>query len=156
MALSTGNAVLAKQAVMGFLDHVGAKPSIKKELKGLFAYLADHKGNPDLELVVGADLTSDVAVADAACKIYAIFLKKGATATAAIYKANDHATVGGSTTIVIAQELNASGDQILLTYPDGWAQGTGYTHSSQTTTAGDTDSTSGDGPAELFVLLGDA
>ena len=53
------------------------------------------------------------------------------------------------------QELNASGEEFLLTYPDGWAQGTGFSCSSQTTSAGDTDSTSGDGP-DGFVLIQDA
>ncbi|HDZ43060.1 hypothetical protein LCGC14_0897250 [marine sediment metagenome] len=153
MALSTGQALLAKQEAMAFLAN--AKPAIQREMKQLFGYLADHRLNLDLEFVAFADLTSDTVIADAANQVIAIYLKKQATSTAAIFKANDHATVGGSTTIVIAQELNASGDEFLLTYPDGWAQGTGFTCSSQTTTAGDTDSTSGDGP-DGFVLIQDA
>lgn len=155
MALSTENPTLALQKAGITLDSLGAKGAIRDQFRALKAYLSQIKKNPDLQLVPIADLGADAAVADVACKVYAIFLKKGATATAAFVKGSDHATVASATAPEISIELNAAGQQVFLSYPDGYAQGTGLTIGSDTSADGAVASTAGDGPSG-FALIGKA
>jgi hypothetical protein len=153
MAVTTENAnkvwMRAKAAL------AAASPYAQLAFKELKAWLATQKGNPDLVYVAIGDLGADAPIADAACKVYGIYLKKGATATGAFVKAADHATVSGTTASDLVLELNAAGQEAVLTYPQGWAQGTGFAIGSDTTADGSTASTSGDGP-NGFVILGAA
>lgn len=153
MALSTESSNLVWQKVKIAL--AAADPSIQETLRRLKYHLANVKGNPDLQFVAVTDLGADAIVADAATKVYAIYLKKGATATGAFFKAADNASSAGTTASDLVQEMNAASQEFLLTYFNGWAQGTGFTIGSDTTADGSTASTSGDGP-NGFVLIGPA
>ncbi len=155
MALSTENANLVWQKVEIAKQSLEVNRAVDMSLRGLKAYLAQEKRNIDLQFVPISDLGADTAIADAACKIYAIVLKKGATSTGAFFKAADHATVSGTTASDLVQELNASEQQVAFIYANGWAQGTGFAVGSDTTADGSTASTSGDGP-NGFVILGAA
>lgn len=150
MSISTQASVLAWPKAIGRRDR---KPFTNLALKALKEYLVGYKGNPDLQVVEFDDLGADSVVADAACTVYAIVLKKQATATGAFFKAADHATSAGTTASDLVQELNAASQEVVLAYPTGWAQGTGFTVGSDTTADGNTASTSGDGP-DGFVIIG--
>ena len=155
MALSLENALAVKQQAFGY---VTLSVKAQTELKAFFSYHAQHNKNVDLDFIAFANLTADTAVADAACKVYFIYLKKQATATAAYFKINDHATVAGGASgadMTSCVEMASSGDEVVLVYPGGLAHGTGVAIASQTTPAGNTDSTSGDGP-NGFIIIGAA
>lgn len=156
MAISTASANLARQKTYMINRNAG----VFFALKGLFLHLAANKGNPDLQLVnvnsslTGSDGTNaDQVIADAACSIYAIYLKKRATATGVWFKASDHATVASATAGEVTQEGNTASQEHLLLYPNGWAQGTGFTIRQDTTAAGNTRSLLANG-FDGFILLG--
>lgn len=153
MALSTQSAVLAKRRA---LNYQFRKPFSRRIVKVLFETLAQHKGNPDLQIVEFDNLAAqDTVIADAACKVYGIVLTKD-TATAAYFKGADHATTAPTTGGgEIMQELNAANDEVVLAYPDGFALGSGLTVTSHTSAGGATESSAGDGPRG-FVILGGA
>lgn len=153
MAISTESANLAWQRVNISLDSLAASKAAREQFRQLHAYLAQEKQNPDLQFVAISDLGVDAVIADAACKIYGIYLKKSATATGCFFKAADHATSAGTTASDVVHELNAASMEDVMTYPKGYAQGTGFTVGADTTADGSTASTSGDGP-NGFVLLG--
>jgi hypothetical protein len=153
MALSTENSNLVWQKANVAL--VNATPFAQNAFRALKLRLATVGGNKDLQFVPITDLGVDAIIADAACRVYGIYLKKGATATGAFFKAADHATSAGTTASDIVMELNEASKEIVLTYPSGWAQGTGFTVGSDTTADGNTASTAGDGPSG-FVILGAA
>lgn len=150
MALTLEDSNLAWQRVNIAL--AGADPFIVEQFRKLKYHLANVKGNPQLQFVAISDLGADAVIADAACKVYGIYLKKGATATGAFFKAADHASSAGTTASDLVHELNAASQPAAFVYPNAWAQGTGFTVGSDTTADGSTASTSGDGP-NGFVLI---
>lgn len=152
MALSTESSNLVWQKAKIALATL-ASPAATNAFAQLKAQLAQVLQNPDLQFVAISDLGADAIVADAACKVYGIYLKKGATATGAFFKAADHASSAGTTASDMVHELNASGQEAVFVYPRGYAQGTGFTIGSDTTADGSTASTSGDGP-NGFVIIG--
>lgn len=156
MALSNENANLVWQKVRIALDTLKAPSQIRDAVASLKAYLSQVKRNPDLTFVAIADLTADVVVADAACKIYGIALKKQATATDAFYKLFDDAASDSSAEdAVLGIRLVDSEDWTIITYPRGLAMANGAVHGSFTAmagAAGTTASTSGDGPNGFLIL----
>jgi hypothetical protein len=159
MALSNENANLVWQKVNIALDTLAAKSEVRDAFRALKAHLSQVKRNPDLTFVAISDLTADVVAADAACKVYGIFLKKQATATDAFYKLfDDAATDSSAEDAVLGIRLVDSGDQVHIAYPAGLAMAAGAVHGSFTAmagAAGTTASTTGDGP-NGFLLLGAA
>jgi hypothetical protein len=158
MAISVENANLVWQKVAIALDSLGANKAVREQFRALKNYLAQEKNIQNLQFVAVSDLTADTVIADAACKLYGVFFKKQATSTAATAKLNDSATTAGGANgadQTIALELNASGQQVALTYPAGQAMASGIAAASQTNAAGNTDSTTGDGP-NGFIILGAA
>lgn len=153
LSLESTNNVWAK--VNTSLDSLGANSAIRDQFRALKAYLSQIKGNPNLQFVPISNLTAETVIADAACTLYAAFVKKQNTSTAAFFKINDSATTAGAANgagQVTCVELNAANQQGALLYPAGAPQGTGIAVVSQTNAAGDTDSTSGDGPNGFIVL----
>lgn len=148
MAISLEDIVKTKQRVRSV--RVGFEVDLY--LKALWQNL-NARGNPQLQYKAIADLGADAIIADAACSIYAIYLKKGTGATGCFFKAADHASSAGTTASDVVHELNAASQEVLFVYPAGYVQGTGFTVGSDTTADGSTASTSGDGP-NGFVLLG--
>lgn len=151
MAISTKDPVLIWRQVRG-LVRGAMKPQSQLVAEALFTYLAQQGSNPDLQFVPFDYLTgSNTVIADAACKIYAIFLKK-ATTTAAWFKGSDSASTGSSTAAEVMTKL-ASVCEAQLLYPNGLAMANGFTVISNTTASGNTTTAAGDG-AKGFVLLG--
>ena len=156
MALSTESSNLVWQKVKIALDSLGARPKTYEQFKMLKERLATVAGNPNLQFVAMADITGDTAIADVACHLYGVYVKKQATATDAYFKINDSATTagganGGSMTDCVW--LPDSGDENVFIFNKGRAHANGIAVASQTTAAGNTDNTSGDGP-NGFVILG--
>ena len=155
MALTLENPLLVWQRARIALETLEAKKSHFHGLKELKEALATISSNPNLQFVAIADLGADAIIADAACKVYAIYLRKRNTSTAAFFKADDHASSAGTTASNMVHELNAAKQHVLITYPQGYAQTVGFTVGSDTTADGSTASTSGDGP-DGFVVIGAA
>lgn len=157
MALSTQSANLVRQKTY----MINRNPGVFYALKALFLHLAANKGNPDLQLVNidGTYLASDggnnatQVVADAACTVYAIYLKKSGS-TAAWFKATDHASTAstdGTETISLGL-TTASGEQLHL-YPTGKAFANGVSLAENTTATGSTKTLKAN-RVDGFIILG--
>jgi len=149
MALSTQNPVLVKQKA----EAGNRKPKITLQLKTLFSYLAQHGGNPDLQLVPFAVLSATASViADAACKLRAHYLKKpvGSTVSAFI-KGTDDDVTASATAPAISIELPTNQEEILL-FPDGIPFSDGLVLISNTTAAGSTASAAADGASGFAII----
>ena len=157
MALSLQSANLVWQKAQIALDSLSLRGVVREQILKLKAHLSQVGGNPDLQFVAIADLTADVVAADAACQLYAVVLKKRATATDAFYKAfNDAATDSSAEDALLAIGLLEAGDYVVLTFPGGMPFSAGLVHGSYTAiagAAGTTASTSGDGP-DGFLIIG--
>lgn len=129
MALSLENANLVRQKVRAFTKNV----AVRKGLDALFLHLSQLRVE-SLEWVPfsGTDVASDGGnaddvIADAACKIYAFYAKKRATATATWFKGTDHNTTASPTDPTFLHEFNAASLETFQVYPAGYSQGTGWT-----------------------------
>lgn len=132
------------------------RAAVLRDLKG---WLATQKGNPKLQYQSFTNVTSavNVGVSTGGATLWALFVKKQNTATAAYFRYNDtNNTVGGASganMIGVIPMANA-GDEVLTVFtPNGYALTTGLGVESATTAAGGTDSTSGDGP-NGFAIFG--
>lgn len=152
MALTTESAGRVRQkamlAVYGFGTGTAStnnSPFNYYALKALFLHLASNKNNPDLfyKNVDGTSCSSDGGntasqiLVDAACTLYAIFLRKVGT-TESIFKWTNHAstaTTDGTQDGAIAQTAAGS---VVVVYPDGRALSTGLTITEDTTRTGST------------------
>lgn len=155
MALTVENANLVWQKVFIALDALGATPNVKESFRVLKQRLANAGKNKDLQFVAFSDLTGDTTIADVACTFYGAYAKKQATATDAYFKTADHATVCGAANGASMQDsiyMPDSAGECTLIFPKGRLQVTGITIASQTTAAGNTDSTTGDGPNGFFII----
>lgn len=130
------------------------KPKTQAVLKALFSYLAQHKGAPQLQFVSFAALAgTDVVIADAACKVYAIFTKKPAASTvAALFKLTDHATTGSGTAETVKFPMYTNAEDCVVFF-DGLAMANGVTLLSHTTSDGTTATSAAD-RADGFVVVG--
>ncbi len=151
MAISTQANQIALRKAANFM-RANANGANDMIFKGFKMGLNQSNVTDDLQFVSFANLTGDTVIADAASQIYAIFLKKQATATDAYFKVVNHATVAAGSTFHICIALLESGDQCLLLFPNGLPMATGITLCSSTTDTGTTDSTSGDGPDGFFLI----
>lgn len=147
MAISIVAGVLAWQRA----SHFPADPGVQFQLQTLKSYLAAQKNNPDLQVVEFDHLTdTDVVIADAACKLYAIVWVKS-TATAASFKGADSATVASDTASPIVMTFNSIGESCAI-FPDGLPMANGFSIHSDTTPDGGTTSAAGDGAKGLVIL----
>lgn len=164
MSLTLQSAQLVRQKTYMF----ERDPGVFYLLKALFLHLAANRGNPQLQLVNvdGTFLASDggananQVVANVACTLYAIYLKKfGATQT--WFKLNDSATVtvgNGTDTMTIAlnttdQQGDTSKFQYLWTYPMGYSMANGIAIAENTTATATTQTLKAN-RADGFIILG--
>lgn len=150
MALSLERALLVRQRTLAFTR----KPKIQAQLKAFFSYLDQHKKDPDLQFTAYAALTStDVVIADAACRLFAVYIEKPSASTVtAFFKLTNHASTGSATASDITQ-IALTNDIILLQYGDGLAMSAGVTLLSHTTADGSSGSVAADRP-NGFVIVG--
>lgn len=153
MALSTQSAPLPKRRAGNWITGFG-KPFLQGAYKWLFSWFAQFAGSPDLQIVEFAALSStEVVIADAACRLYAIFLMK-ATATATYTKATDNATTSSDADSEVRIKQAGAGNETLAAWPQGLAMANGITM--QGNTAPSTGTGSGADGANGFVVLGGA
>lgn len=130
---------------------------IAEQLKALFEHL-NFAGNPELQFVPLTGATSDQVVADVACKLYAIYLRKpAASVTAAWAKGSDHATVAAGTGDfqLLLAGAGGGGKEHMAVFPTGLILTTGFTFATHTTLTGTTDSNAADQPVG-FAIVGAA
>lgn len=158
LALEEGNKVWQKVN----MALANANPAVQAGFRGLKVWLAQQKRNPDLQLVPFLATSVDDAGGhdlgiDAACRVYAIFGKKAATATDVYLYLFDDATndngagTDGRANLVF---LEASQEAFAI-YPTGIPIVDGVVIKAYTDFDGTTDSTDTDCP-NGFVLLGAA
>lgn len=142
MALTTQSANLVRQKTY----MINRNPGIFYALKALFLHLAANKGNPDLFLknIDGTYSSSDggnnasQVLVDAACTLYAIYLKKTG-ATAVSFKASNSATTAGTDgTQALGFIITTASEENLYLFPTGHAFATGLTVTENTTATGST------------------
>jgi hypothetical protein len=169
MALSTENALLVRQKVYNALQNQtgttagSGDPSAWYAFKSWFLSMAANKGNPNLQFV---SFNATDAVAgdgqdhgiDAACKLYAVYVKKTSTTTDTWFRVIDDADndseVVGDVRLEIA--LIGANDVFFGFYPNGLDITDGVV-STFTTTPGDTATQSDAADAgNGFLILGSA
>lgn len=123
MAISTQGFNIAKRHAKSSARVFGFNSSLDQALSALFQELSQKKQAPDLQVIeVLQNGTSNVVLADAACKLYGLFLT--APTTADSFQAADHASSAASPTIV---EPLAIADQLAVFYATGHAYANGIT-----------------------------
>lgn len=161
MALSLESANLVRQKVYAALSGTN-NPSAKHQLwwstaREFFNQWVD-QGNANLQFLpfseADADDADGTALADAACKVYLVYVNKLNSATANTVKLFDNATVDTTASEqTISIPLDAANQEALIVYPTGFSHATGVTVTQHTTIEGSSDgSDGGDG----FVIIGAA
>lgn len=145
MALSLVDGVQIWTRVKNALTVANANPGAQNAFRILREYIATQGGNPQLQFIPinGTTSSSDgtatasQVLADAACTLYGVYLKKvGSTET--IFKASANATTAATDgTQKYAVSKAAAGD-IVLAYPTGDAVAAGLTVTENTTRTGST------------------
>lgn len=139
MSLSTQDPVIAWATLFRML--LSFKPSSQRAFKALKEYLAEQGGNPDLQVVgFGSLSATDLVIADAACTLYAVVLKKAATATATFSKLTDSATASSDDSSDFVIKSNVSKGETVLVFPTGIAFANGIAMQGNTTASGGTSS----------------
>lgn len=161
MAISLESANKVRQKTYG----AGLDPLVYAQLKAFFQYWATHKGNADLEFIPFAGTDADAAggtvAADAACTLYAVYLRKGSldqltdgTATDAYISIFDDATddAGAGTDGRLTLPSLTAGESSLYLNPTGIAMATGVVVKAYTDFDGVIDSTAGDAPNGFLII----
>lgn len=134
------------------------KPGVTENLRALFKHM-EAKGNPDLQFVA-LDYygRADQVIADAACRVYALYLlKPTASTTDAWVKVSNHATTAAAAGDIVVYMAGTGGgaQAVCLTFNDGLIMGTGATTAAHTAVDGSTDTATADAPAG-FAIIGAA
>lgn len=153
MAIATQDPVLAwrrvRNAVLSF------KPSTQLLLMAFKSWLIQQGNNPDLQFVPFAALAAtETVVADAACTLYALVLRKANTATVTYSKLTDSATTSSDADSEVRIPQNVAKSEAVLIFNTGFALASGATMQGNTTPSGGTSS--GANAADGFALIGAA
>ncbi len=133
-----------------------ANPAAQAAFKDLRNWLAQQKGNPQLQFLpfseADADAAGGTALATGAAKVYGIYAKKVSAATDNYVKlyddASDDTTAGDQ---IIAMPLLADAEECFEIHPNGLSFATGFVITQHTTSIGVSDGSDG---ANGFVLIG--
>ena len=144
MALSLEAANKVRMKTRG----IDLDPSVYGALKSFFQYWATHKGNADLQLFNFSEAQADDAdgtgLADAACTVHFVYVKKAASATDNYFKLFDNATVDTTTTDQrLVLPLFVSGESQVWQSTAGLPFAVGVTVTQHTTSEGTTDGSDG-------------
>ena len=154
MSLTLENINLTMQKA-GFANRKAGTQTIGRA----FAEYMNTLKNPDTQIVFISGLDSaDKVVADVACKLYALWIRKPTASTVDAWaKGSNHATVAAADGDVAVFLVGTSGGgrEYLLTFPDGLPLGTGLTVGSHTTVDGNTKSATADAWTG-FAIIGAA
>lgn len=151
MALSLEGINTVKRRARGDTRAVG----VAEALRSLWKHM-ENLGNPDLQLVAISGLDSaDKVIADAACKLYAVYIKKpDASTTDSWFKGSNHATVAAANGDITAYLRGTSGGgrSYCVVFHDGLPLGTGLTVGAHTTVNGNTKSAAADAPTGFAIV----
>lgn len=114
------------------------KPGAAEALRSLWKHMEALR-NPDLKFLAISGLeTADVALSDAACRLYALYLQKPTASTVdAWMHLSDHATVSSSGDVTIKFKGTSGGGQVHCTvFHDGLMLATGATVGCHTAVGG--------------------
>lgn len=165
MALVTQSANLVRQKVLNQIttakSSIPVAQALFGALKSLFLHLASNKGNPDLfyknidGLVNSSDggNSNDQVLVDAACTLYAVYLKKTGSTAAFIKLTNHAATATTNGTQDFSYKLTEAPEDDLFLYPNGHILSAGLVVSSNTTATGSTASLAAN-RTDGFVIVG--
>ena len=149
-AIATVDPVLAWRQIANMLHSF--TPDSQAAMKALKSYLVQHGGNPKLQVIAFDELSdTDVVIADASSKLFALVLKKDST-TATFTKATNHASASSDTAADIVVKTAHVGE-VVLTFPKGEPFATGITMQGNTTADGGTGSASNG--CKGFAVIGD-
>lgn len=160
MALSLENGNLAWQKVKIALAN--ANPAAQAQFAALKAYLAQQKGNPNLQFIPfgDADLvqaTGYSPIGAVTSTVYGVYFRKNGTGVGT--GTDSWLTVGNASTNTvdatkfIALMTQSADDEVAAIYPDGLIFGTDLTLTGETSAQDGTESTSGDSGSG-FILIG--
>lgn len=128
-------------------------------LRELKKWLATQKGNPKLQYLSFSDVTTGAVtvpeLSTGGCTIFAIYAKKQNTATDAYFKVNDSASTAGGANganMKITLPLLVGNDEIAVIFQPGLVFATGVAVASETTAAGGSNTSSGDGPNGFLIV----
>jgi len=156
-SLSTEVQLLSKQRVGNALAALNASPQARAAFREFFKWLDGHKKDVKLQVISISNLTVDVNPLDGVLKVYAVYVKKQATATDAYYKLFDDATDDTTADDAkVALPLLVANDEQIFLSKKGLDLADGLVHGSYTAFTGyngTTATTTGDGP-NGFVLVG--
>lgn len=115
---------------------------------------AEHLKNIQLQFVPISGLDSaDVVVADAACKLYLLAVKKPAGSTTTVYlKGSDHASAQGANAELGMPLVGSTTRWHTYFNPEGLPLGTGLTLDAHTTSSGTTKSNVADAPVGFAII----
>ena len=136
----------------------GTPPPAIDAFKSLKTYLATVLGNPTLQFVAidatDIDDASGKVLADVACTLYGVFLKKLATATDVYVHILDDATddTGVATDTRVLLAMLESEESAFAIYPNGIPMAAGVVAKAYTTAAGTTDSAATDTPNGFVII----
>ena len=152
MAFTLEDALRVKQKTLAHTR----KAASQSVLRTLFSHLAQHKKNPDLKFAAIYGLESaDVAASDAACRVYAVLLRKPAASTVDAWgKFSDHATVAAAAADFAEKFIGTSGggQELCAVFPDGMLLGTGCTFGCHTAKDGNSKSLVADAVVGFAIL----
>lgn len=156
MSLTLQDQIKAKRRAANAVRVMAFGSQAQQVLSALFQEISQKLGTGLQLQVVEVDLQTssgaDVVVADTPCKLYGAFFRK-ANATAAWLKGSDSASAASATAGEATHKFAAaSTDFVVGFYPTGFAQANGWTVRVDTTAAGNTRSTTGDGPKGFYIL----
>ena len=162
LSLQDSNLVWQKVKIALASEPTGAgsftPPPAIDAFKSLKEYLATALGNPQLEFVpidaTDIDDASGKVLADVACTLYAVFLKKLATATDVYTHILDDATddTGVATDTRVLLAMLESEESAFAIYPNGIPMAAGVVAKAYTTAAGTTDSAAADTPNGFIII----
>lgn len=151
MALSLEGINLVKRRARGDTRAVG----VAESLRSLWKHM-ENLGNPDLQLVVISGLeTADKVIADAACKLYALYLKKPTASTVDSWaKGSNHATVAAANgdVVVYLRGTSGGGRSYMPVFHDGLPLATGLTVGAHTTVNANGKSLVADAPTGFAIV----
>ena len=141
----------------------GANPAVQGQFKALKEYLAQQKGNPNLQFIAfsDADVTTATGyspIGAVTSTLFGVYFAK--TGTAGTGTATDSwLTIGNASTNTVdatkfvALMTSVAAQQVAAIYPNGLIFGTDVTISGETSAQDGTESTAGDS-GNGFVILG--
>lgn len=155
MALSLTDAVFAKQRALADTR----KPKIQAFLKALFSYFSQHLPRKQFQFVAFSQLTSgSTVIADAACKLYAIYVTRPSTSTQSNFLkvTDDESTAQNAGNQNHMFEISSGARSELFCWPDGQPMAAGVVITADTSASTSSVETTTTSRLSGWVIVGAA